>query len=104
MMGRIYAGMTSNMTQVLPHDYRSHFLHCIDYLRQAIMCAGDVALELHQPTDSDDLGPLDGGWNGRHGELACPSCYNGSSNKFAVCKDYGQVISYLDGKRLACFV
>jgi len=69
MMGRIYAGMTSNQMQKLPHDYQSHFLHCIDYLRQAIMCAGDVATELHRPTDPDDLGPLDGGWNGLHGML-----------------------------------
>lgn len=68
MMGRIYSGITTNRTQFLPTDYHSHFLHCIDYLRQAIMCAGDMALELHSPTDSDDLGPLDGGWNGRHGE------------------------------------
>lgn len=31
------------------------------------MCAGDVALEPHAPTDGPDNGPLDGGWNGIHG-------------------------------------
>lgn len=55
------------MSSILDTDYQSHYLHCIDYLRQAIMCAGDVALEPHAPTDGPDNGPLDGGWNGIHG-------------------------------------
>lgn len=60
------------MTHVLDTDYQSHYLHCIDYLRQAVMCAGDVALEPHAPTDGPDNGPLDGGWNGIHGtDLIC---------------------------------
>ncbi|KAJ9165216.1 hypothetical protein NKR19_g542 [Coniochaeta hoffmannii] len=79
MMGRIYAGVSSNTTGRLPHGYQTHFLHCIDYLRQAIMCSADLALEIHGPNDADDLGPLDGGWNGHH-----------------VCKDYNQVLEYLD--------
>ncbi|KAI1326263.1 hypothetical protein F5Y16DRAFT_422012 [Xylariaceae sp. FL0255] len=89
MMGRIYAGVTTNITDSLPWDYHNHFLHCIDYLRQAVMCAGDLALELHDPsTDPDDLGPKDGGWNGHH-----------------VCKDYSQILGYLehqisDGSRI----
>jgi len=81
MMGRIYAGVTENMTSRLPHDYHAHFLHCIDYLRQAITCAGDTALEPHSDLDSDDLGPLDGSWQGMH-----------------VCKDYGEVLGYLVGQ------
>jgi len=68
MMGRVYAGVLNNKTDVLPHDYHHHFLHCIDYLRQGVMCSGDVALEPHSPSDSDDLGAKDGGWNGHHGE------------------------------------
>ncbi|KAI1339687.1 hypothetical protein F5Y15DRAFT_381724, partial [Xylariaceae sp. FL0016] len=79
MMGRIYAGITANTTEGLPEDYHEHFLHCIDYLRQGVMCSGDMAMELHDPSDADDLGPKDGGWNGLH-----------------VCKDYTQVIGYLE--------
>jgi hypothetical protein len=67
MMGRIYSGILANVTESLPTDWHSHFLHCIDYLRQAIMCSADLALEIHGPNDADDLGPLDGGWNGQHG-------------------------------------
>ncbi|KAB5585859.1 hypothetical protein GE09DRAFT_1277311 [Coniochaeta sp. 2T2.1] len=81
MMGRIYAGVTANTTEVLPDGYHRHLLHCIDYLRQAIMCSADLALEIHGPDDADDLGPKDGGWNGRH-----------------VCKDYSQVLGYLEGQ------
>ncbi|KAI0439564.1 hypothetical protein F4803DRAFT_33930 [Xylaria telfairii] len=79
MMGRIYAGVTAGTTDSLPSDYHAHFLHCIDYLRQAVMCSADMALELHDPSDTDDLGPQDGGWNGHH-----------------VCKDYTQVLGYLE--------
>ncbi|KAK3368334.1 hypothetical protein B0H63DRAFT_528702 [Podospora didyma] len=81
MMGRVYAGVTENMTHRLPHDYHVHFLHCIDYLRQGITCAGDTALEPHSALDPDDLGPLDGSWQGMH-----------------VCKDYGEVLGYLEGQ------
>ena len=69
MMGRVYAGVLDNKTDVLPHDYHHHFLHCIDYIRQGIMCSGDVALEPHKPSDADDLGAKDGGWNGHHGKF-----------------------------------
>lgn len=69
MMGRIYSGVVLNITTDLPEDYHAHFLHCIDYLRQAVMCSGDVAIEDHDANDADDLGPLDGGWSGRHGEI-----------------------------------
>ncbi|TGJ79538.1 hypothetical protein E0Z10_g9226 [Xylaria hypoxylon] len=79
MMGRIYAGVTAATTDSLPTDYHTHFLHCIDYLRQAVMCSADMALELHDASDADDLGPQDGGWNGHH-----------------VCKDYTQVLGYLE--------
>jgi hypothetical protein len=67
-MARIYSGVMSNITHTLPDDYHAHFLHCIDYLRQGIMCSADLTLEAHDATDSDDLGPLDGGWSGYHGE------------------------------------
>jgi hypothetical protein len=67
MMAKVYSGIMSNMTSGLPHDYNSHFLHCVDYLRQGIMCSADLSMEAHDVTDSDDLGPLDGGWSGHHG-------------------------------------
>ncbi|KAL1890120.1 hypothetical protein Sste5346_008412 [Sporothrix stenoceras] len=83
MMGRIYTALRMNAmpSPDLPADYHSHYLHCIDYLRQATMCAGDVAVEAHEPTDASDNGALDGGWSGHH-----------------VCKDYSQVKSYLEGQ------
>lgn len=67
MMGRIYSALEANKRDVLPDDYESHYLHCIDYIRQGVMCAGDVSLEPHSPLDGPDNGPLDGGWNGIHG-------------------------------------
>lgn len=81
MMGRIYAGITHSMTDRLPADYHAHFLHCIDYLRQGVMCAGDLAVEPHGAEDADDLGPMDGGWGGLH-----------------VCKVYGGVLGVLEGE------
>ena len=71
MMARIYAGVTNNITENLPHEYQTHFLHCVDYLRQSVMCSADLATEPHDPSDPDDLGPLDGSWNGHHGEESC---------------------------------
>ncbi|KAJ0364294.1 hypothetical protein COL26b_012576 [Colletotrichum chrysophilum] len=79
MMGNIFSGLTTNNMDKVPTDYVSHYFHCVDYLRQAVMCSGDVALEPHEITDSDDNGPQDGSWNGQH-----------------VCKDYSQVMKYLD--------
>ncbi|KAK7741807.1 hypothetical protein SLS53_004871 [Cytospora paraplurivora] len=78
---RIFSAVLGNTTDVLADDYLTHYMHCTDYLRQAIMCAGDMAMEPHIPTDGPDNGPLDGGWNGIH-----------------VCKDYSQVLNYLEGQ------
>jgi hypothetical protein len=67
MMGRIFSALSGNISGVLPDDYFTHYMHCVDYLRQAVMCNGDMAMEPHLPTDGPDNGPLDGGWNGMHG-------------------------------------
>lgn len=67
MMGRIFAAQEANKSSTLPPGYQTHYLHCIDYIRQGVMCAGDVSLEPHSPLDGPDNGPLDGGWNGIHG-------------------------------------
>ncbi|OLN86564.1 hypothetical protein CCHL11_08510 [Colletotrichum chlorophyti] len=79
MMGKIYSALVSNKTELLPSDHTTHYMHCVDYLRQAVMCSSDLALEPHMATDTDDNGPGDGSWNGIH-----------------VCKDYGQVIKYIE--------
>jgi hypothetical protein len=60
-----------------------HVNHCFEYIRQAIMCAGDVALEGAATTfpsgpNGEDLGGSDG-WDAKH-----------------VCKDYGQIAKYLE--------
>jgi hypothetical protein len=60
-----------------------HINHCFEYMRQAIMCAGDVALEgaaTAFPEDpvTGDRGGSDG-WDAKH-----------------VCKDYGQIYDYLE--------
>ncbi|KAH6643882.1 hypothetical protein C7974DRAFT_407591 [Boeremia exigua] len=79
MMTRIYSTLLTNKLNSLPEDYHSHYLHCVDYLRQGIMCSADLTMEPHGPEDADDNGPLDGSWNGYH-----------------VCKDYGHVVPYLE--------
>lgn len=71
MMGRIYSLLREHteISDKAAEDYHTHYLHCIDYLRQAVMCAGDTSLEPHSANDGKDLGPLDGGWNGIHGKM-----------------------------------
>lgn len=64
-----------------------HINHCFEYIRQAIMCAGDVALEGAATTfpgdeHGEDRGGSDG-WDARH-----------------VCKDYGQVYGYLESRTI----
>lgn len=78
-MGRMYSALQDGKPELLMEDSDTHYFHCIDYLRQAVMCAGDVALEPHSENDGPDNGPLDGGWNGIH-----------------VCKNYDEVIGYLE--------
>jgi hypothetical protein len=69
MMTRIYSTLLTDNRNSLPEDYHSHYLHCVDYLRQGIMCSADLTMEPHGPGDADDNGPLDGSWNGHHGKL-----------------------------------
>jgi hypothetical protein len=68
MMTRIYSTLLTDNRSSLPEDYHSHYLHCVDYLRQGIMCSADLTMEPHGPGDADDNGPLDGSWNGHHGK------------------------------------
>ncbi|CAI6340175.1 unnamed protein product [Periconia digitata] len=62
-----------------------HVTHCFEYLRQSIMCAGDVALEGAATTfpkgkGGVDLGGSDG-WDAKH-----------------VCRNYDEVKGYLEDK------
>ncbi|KAK3365548.1 hypothetical protein B0T24DRAFT_636073 [Lasiosphaeria ovina] len=74
-----YSGLKANHT--IPDDHHWHMIHCFDYMREAIMCSADIALEGHETTFPDDNGGSDG-WDSKH-----------------VCKDYGQVINYLESVR-----
>ncbi|KAH6718010.1 hypothetical protein BKA61DRAFT_641769 [Leptodontidium sp. MPI-SDFR-AT-0119] len=74
-----YSGLTANIT--LPEDHHWHMIHCFDYMRQAIMCSADMALEGLETTFPDHNGGSDG-WDSKH-----------------VCKDYSQVINYLESVR-----
>jgi hypothetical protein len=69
MMTRIYSTLLTGKRNSLPEDFHSHYLHCVDYLRQGIMCSADLTMEPHGPEDADDNGPLDGSWNGHHGKI-----------------------------------
>jgi len=61
-----YSGLTSNTT--LPEDHHWHMIHCFDYMRQAIMCSADMALEGLETTFPDHNGGSDG-WDSKHGML-----------------------------------
>ena len=72
MMARIFSGVVLNSTEkieegLLPDDWHFHFMHCVDYMRQAVMCGADLAMEPHEPDDLEE-GKLDAAWGARHGE------------------------------------
>lgn len=107
MMGRIFAAHEANKSGMLAPGYQTHYLHCIDYIRQGVMCAGDVSLEPHSELDGPDNGPLDGGWNGIHGmwEHRTRTAWSCRRRGFvvsltlsAVCKNYDEVTRYLEGR------
>ncbi|KAI1811879.1 hypothetical protein GGS20DRAFT_592426 [Poronia punctata] len=74
-----YSGLTSG--HEIPDDHHWHMIHCFDYMRQAIMCSADMALEGLETTSPDHNGGSDG-WDSKH-----------------VCKDWSQVKSYLENVR-----
>lgn len=76
-----FAAMSSNRTDKMPAEGPWHLAHCFDYLRQSIMCCGDVAVEGEQTTFPPDMRGSDG-WDAKH-----------------VCKDYGQVLAHLEKNR-----
>ncbi|KAI7913220.1 hypothetical protein M9X92_009587 [Pyricularia oryzae] len=74
-----YSGLKSG--HELPDDHHWHMIHCFDYMRQAIMCSADMALEGLETTFPDHNGGSDG-WDSKH-----------------VCKDWSQVKGYLESVR-----
>ncbi|EPE05444.1 hypothetical protein F503_02183 [Ophiostoma piceae UAMH 11346] len=78
-IAQTYSGLKSG--HAIPPDHHWHMVHCIDYMREAVMCSADMALEGHETTFPDDNGGSDG-WDSKH-----------------VCKDFSQVKSYLESVR-----
>ncbi|KAH6855885.1 hypothetical protein B0I37DRAFT_411849 [Chaetomium sp. MPI-CAGE-AT-0009] len=78
----IVAAYTSNELDKLPDAGAWHISHCFDYLRQSIMCCGDVALEGQQTTFPPGFAGSDG-WDAKH-----------------VCRDYNQVLAHLEENRV----
>ncbi|KAI1489094.1 hypothetical protein F5X96DRAFT_642251 [Biscogniauxia mediterranea] len=74
-----YAALTQTPAKV-PRTNGWNLSHCFDYLRQSIMCCGDVALEGQQTTFPAGFDGSDG-WDAKH-----------------VCKNYEQVFQYLEDK------
>ncbi|KAK7952801.1 uncharacterized protein PG986_008529 [Apiospora aurea] len=73
------AGYFSARAGNLDEVNAGHLAHCWDYLRQAIMCAGDTTLEwLHAPPDN--IGST--GWGYQH-----------------TCKDYGALFTFAERYR-----
>jgi hypothetical protein len=62
----VYSGMKSD--RELAEDHHWHMIHCFDYLRQAIMCNADMALEGLEHTFPDHNGGSDG-WDAKHGKF-----------------------------------
>jgi hypothetical protein len=75
------AAYQSNQTDKLEHKQPWHINHCLDYLRQSIMCCGDMALEGQHTTFPANFVGTDG-WDATH-----------------VCKDYTQVLEHLERHR-----
>ncbi|KAI1777962.1 hypothetical protein F4818DRAFT_408567 [Hypoxylon cercidicola] len=75
-----YSALTSDVSRV-PRETPWHLNHCFDYLRQGIMCCGDVALEGEQTSFPEGFDGSDG-WDAKH-----------------VCKNYDEMYDYLEKNR-----
>lgn len=78
-IAQTYSGLSSGHD--IPKDHHWHMIHCIAYMRQAILCSADTALEGKATTFPDDNSGSDG-WDATH-----------------VCKDYNAVKQYLEDVR-----
>ncbi|KAH6634672.1 hypothetical protein B0J18DRAFT_453373 [Chaetomium sp. MPI-SDFR-AT-0129] len=77
----VVAAYTSNRLDKLPQEGTWHLNHCFDYLRQSIMCCGDMALEGQQTSFPAGFVGSDG-WDAIH-----------------MCKDYRKVLRHLENNR-----
>jgi hypothetical protein len=66
-----YSGLTSG--HAIPDDHHWHMIHCFDYMRQAIMCSSDMALEGLEHTFPDHNGGSDG-WDSKHSTFSRLFC------------------------------
>lgn len=68
-MGKTFSAVVTGGDIPEPDDYEAHFLHCVDYMRQAAMCAGDVAIEPRGENDQPGHANLVNAFNGLHGKV-----------------------------------
>ncbi|KAK9418734.1 hypothetical protein SUNI508_07754 [Seiridium unicorne] len=80
-IAEVFSAYTSNDKERIPEETPWHLAHCFDYIRQGIMCAGDIALEGKQTTFPEGFVGSDG-WDAKH-----------------VCKAYDEVLDYLNTNR-----
>ncbi|KAI1878146.1 uncharacterized protein JN550_000328 [Neoarthrinium moseri] len=80
-IAEVFSAYTSGNQSRIPFETPWHLAHCFDYIRQGIMCAGDVALEGRQTTFPEGFDGSDG-WDAKH-----------------VCKSYDEVLDYLNRNR-----
>ncbi|KAI0128578.1 hypothetical protein BJ170DRAFT_622196 [Xylariales sp. AK1849] len=80
-IAEVYSAYSSGDQTRIPTEGTWHLAHCFDYIRQGIMCAGDVALEGRQTTFPEGFVGSDG-WDAKH-----------------VCKSYDEVLDYLTENR-----
>lgn len=72
-MGKIFSAvLTGSPNLPEPNDYEAHFLHCVDYMRQAAMCAGDLAIEPRGENGKPAQVNLVNAFNGLHGKSKRP--------------------------------
>lgn len=83
-MGKAFSAVVSGSPDVPePDDLAPHFLHCVDYMRQAAMCAGDLTIEPRGENGLPGNANLINAFNGLHGELR-PFCLG---EDVCVCAD-----------------
>ena len=62
--GQPHQGHTDD--QLNPHASELHVAHCLDYLRQSIMCCGDMSLESAVMGEDGNLQQAVNGWGVKH--------------------------------------
>lgn len=78
-MGKIFSAvLTKSPNLPEPNDYEAHFLHCVDYMRQAAMCAGDIAIEPRGENGQPGPVNLVNAFNGLHGKSYPSTCRLGT--------------------------